>query len=224
MFACMNCNHIDNRPGIIFCPRCGSQLFNLLPPVTQSTADSPPISPVMSVNTQSLVREGPEQSRAITPHSMYRELYQAHETLMQGDPFWKRLGKHLAAYQTREQATESLDDLAKLQRETLIRARQQIVDAEFARRQAEYEDAILREQLTRRANMMADYLDQLSQLFSADRYANVPDEIKADIINSLFRQAEEMIFTANNPIIDGHVLPRSLNNNDDVILIDADEF
>ena len=223
MFVCMNCNHMDHRPGIIYCSNCGRQIANLLPPVTQTPAGALPIPQAMPLTSQSLVRQRPAQSRAITPQSMHMELYQAQEALMQGDPFWRRIGKHLAAYQTREQAKESLNDLAELQKHTLIRARQQIVDAEFARRQAEYEDAILQEQLTRRKNMMANYLYELNQEFSGERYANVPDEIKADIINSLFRQAEEMVFSPTNFPINGQG-GRTRNADDDVIIIDADEY
>jgi hypothetical protein len=98
-----------------------------------------------------------------------------------------------------------------------------MVDAEFARQQAEYEDAILREQLTRRRNMMADYLYELNQEFSGERYANVPDEIKADIINSLFTQAEEIAFSPTNFAITSQGA-RSRNADDDVIVIDADEY
>ena len=140
---------------------------------------------------------------------------------MEGDPIWKWLGKHLAAYQTRERAKESLNDLAELEKETLIRVRQQIIDAEFARRQAKYEDAIQQEQLTRRRNMMADYLYELNKEFSDNRYANVPDEIKADIINSLFRQAEEMVFKGLKPIIIGRRLNQG-NEDDNFIIIDVD--
>ena len=221
MFVCMNCNHRDQRPGLVYCPRCGSQLFNLLPPITQSPDSLAPVSPVTPVSRLSLVRQGSEQKRVITPHSMNRDLYQTEEELMEGDPVWKWLGKHLAAYQTRERAKESLNDLAELQKEALIRVRQQIVDAEVARRQAEYEDAIQQEQLTRRRKMMADYLYELNQEFSDNRYANVPEEIKADIINSLFRQAEEMVFKGLKPIVIGRRLNQG-NKDDNVIIIDVD--
>lgn len=223
MLVCNLCNHVDPRPEISFCPRCAAPLQNMLPSATSAPSDGSlsPVVPAMS--SHPLVRRAPEQTTAITPQSIHRELYLAQDALMRGDPFWRWIGKHLAAYQTRQQAKESIEDLAKLQRETFVRTRRQVVDAEMARRKAEFEDAILQEQLARRALMMANYLDQLNQVFSTDRYENLPDEIRADIINGLYKKAEEMAFKPTNVIIDGRSM-RWPDDDEDVTIIDADEF
>ena len=223
MVACTRCSHIDRRPNITFCPRCGGPTQPLNPPTALVPSGGPQLPTLPAVSNHALVPQEPEQSTAITPRSISQELYLAQEALMSGDPVWRWIGRHLAAYQTREQAKESLEDLARLQKETFVRVRQQVIDAELARRQAEFEDGILREQLTRRANMMADFLEQLNQVFNSDRYESVPDEIRADIINSLYKQAEEMAFRPTNLIIDSRTDPWP-DDDDDVTIIDADEF
>ena len=137
MVACTRCSHIDRRPNIMFCPRCGGPTQPLLPPTALVPSAGPQLPSLPAVSRHALAPQEPEQSTAITPRSISQELYLAQEALMSGDPIWRWVGRHLAAYQTRKQAKESLDDLAKLQKETFVRVRQQVIDAELARRQVD---------------------------------------------------------------------------------------
>jgi hypothetical protein len=68
------------------------------------------------------------------------------------------------------------------------------VDAELARRQAQVEDRILEEQLMRRQAMLVNLLDSSAKAFGAERFADLPEDARANLLRSLYGQAEKAVF------------------------------
>ena len=220
---CSSCGHVDNRPGIVCCSRCGSPLDQS---VEQLPGNTPPsnqlIVPSESQQTAIDVRRDFDVSGFSTNiQKVLWERYRAEEALNQGNPLWEPFLKHVAAYKAKKKAEEYIPLRDELQKEAFIRLQRQGIDGELAHRQAEQTDAILYEQLLRRGGMLAEVMNQIERLFSAGQLDSLPDEIKAEMISRFFQQAEQMIFSNVTPTAH-NAAPQALNNG--ITVIDADEF
>ena len=219
---CTECGYEDYQYDLDFCPQCNNAISDpspTLPLVVERS--SLPTLPQESrlARAQSLDTGGGNASL----QRVYRDLYESVEAVERGDPLWEFYGKHLAAYKAKQEAKGTYEELVKIKQAAYLEMKRQIARAELAWSQAQFTDAIQREQLMRRARLLTDLLDMINQVFAADKYANLHDEIKADLINSLYKHAEDMVFTEPNmPVPNGR--PLSGSADDRVTIINVDEF
>lgn len=218
---CSRCGHIDNRSDIFYCPRCSTSLgrgIGLLPAYTSqatqlaarpSRPDAAPIRP----------GEFDAGRYPATAQSISQARYQAVEALNEGNPLWG-IWKHIEALKAFLEANKYIHIQDELQKQAYTRFHQQMIDGQLAQRAAEQQDTILREQLLRKSMMLAEAIKNITALIDNSSMADLPDELKADIINMLYRQAEAWIFRIDTPSVP---FPPSQPYNGTVI-INADEF
>ncbi len=221
---CNSCGHIDNRPGIYYCPQCGGsfgrgvgQLTAYTSQSTQLAVQSGPGPAVLAVRQAYDASSYPGAIQRI-----YQERIRAEEALNQGNPFWEPFLKHIAAYRALQQAKAYLPIQDELQKQAYVQYQQQVVEMELARRRAEQMDAILREQLLRRSAMLAEIMVYIAELLSSGSMASLPDEIKADLILRFYQQAEQWAFTQSMLLAPTATPPQLPNSG--ITVIDADEF
>ena len=219
---CTSCGYDDYRHDISVCSQCQSPIYGRLPS-RQLLAGQTSFPLATQVTNLALAQNMNTGGGNTSLQRVCRELYQSIEAVERGDPLWELFGKHRAAYRAKQHAKDAYPELVKIQQEAYLEMKRQLAGAELARREAEFMDAIQREQLMRRAGSLADFLSMLNQLFADARFASLPDEIKGDIINSLYKRGEEMMFTAPNMLYsNGYALPRY--EDESVTIIDVDEF
>ena len=219
---CSRCGHIDNRPDIFYCPRCSSSLgrgVGLLPAATSQSSQLAPQS--VSQQTALAARQAYEvSSYPVAIQRVYWDRYQAEEALNRDNPFWELFLKHFKAFEALQEAKKYIPIQQELQKQAYVRSQQLVIDGELARRTAEQRDAIAREQVLRRSMMLAEAIEQITELFTNGPMAALPDEIKAELINRFIQQTEQWIFRADTPP-SPNPQPRTSNGG---IVIDADEF
>lgn len=221
---CSRCGYIDNRSGIYYCPQCGGsfgrgvgQLPAYTSQSTQMAVQSGPGPAALAVR-----REYDVSSQPAAIQRVYQERYWAEEALNQGNPFWEPFLKHIAAYRALQHAKAYLPIQDELQKQAYVQYQQQVVEMELARRRAEQNDIILRDQLLRRSVMLAEVMGYVAELFSSGPMANLPNEVKADLMLRFYQQAEQWVFT-NSMLLPPTATPPRLPLNG-ITVIDADEF
>ena len=218
---CSRCGHIDNRPKIFYCPRCSTSLgrgIGLLPAYTSQATQ---LAAQPSRQGAALARPGEFDTRSYPAaiQSIYQARYQAEELLNEGNPLWGLI-KHFKALQAWLEANKYISIQGELQKQAYTRFQQQAIDGQLAQRAAEQQDAILREQLQRKSMMLAEAIKNITALVDDSSMAELPDELKADIINMLYQQAEAWIFRIDTP--SPPVTPSRPYNG--TVIINADEF
>jgi hypothetical protein len=174
------------------------------------------------VSSISVTRLAHEESNDISLSDIYHEMYQSLEALESGDPRWELYGKHLAAYHANRHAKEAYADYVNLQKEFFLKTKSQQAGAWLGRRQAMFEDRTRHEQLLRMTKMALEYLDALTLHFSAERFAYLTDDQKAEIIQDLYERGVNFIFTSGEIDLTSRALPEPTDSN--VRIIDMDEF
>lgn len=162
-----------------------------------------------------------EGSKEISSKRIAKDVYRESEVLERGNPLWGLL-KHLRAHEAYQAAKETQKDLIVIKQENYIKMQRLLADGELARNHAQVSDAIQGEQLIRRGRLLTDFIGIINQAFSDPSYGNIPDDVKADFINNLCVQAQDMVF--NSPNAPDNI--RRLSNSPDVglTIIDTDEF
>ena len=220
---CTYCGHADYRHNLQYCPQCSEPIWDSGRQLPSGDSTRSTSVPAVARRAELAVRQQFDVTRfGPSIQRVYRERYLAEETLGRNSPFWS-IRKHVAALRALEAAKEYIPIQEELQKEAYMRLRRQAVDVEMARRRAAQEDEIRREQLLSRTNIWLDYMDTLTRHFyEGDRYSDLTDEQKKDLIESLSEIARETIFSEPASLSTRQEPPQPLGP--DITIIDVDEF
>ncbi|MCA9938215.1 MAG: hypothetical protein KC418_06210 [Anaerolineales bacterium] len=220
---CTNCGYQDSRADLPFCPLCTSPMTPAQPQGWPQSVSA--VIPVAQDKAPVLSPQGANWLQKPTDlEQFYGIMYREIEALEGDSLWWHIVGKHTAAYKAKQKALETQGRLADVRSDALVRIQQQIAEAELARQRAVMTDSVLQERLQRQLFMMATFLTELNQVMSRPPLATLPDETRADLVERLYRKAEEQIFAPiPEPPAPRQPSPMA-NNARQTIIINPDEF
>lgn len=126
---------------------------------------------------------------------LYDELYQLRESTDGGTLIWELIGKHLAAYEVREEVREAGKKLSAVKREAIVRAAAQEYEARLAYQNLRAKDIISRANMSNLVRLAVDFAKDVDRVLSDPQNANLPDHLKIELAEQLITRGLERIMT-----------------------------